>query len=232
MRAPSPSWPPRRHRHLPGSRPGLVGRPARGGRRQPRARPRSTPSTAATSSPRCGSRPACGATGSRAGGCPRDASSSARAMALPGAEAATCCGSARSTRPRGLAYWAGDMACGQRHLRGGAGAGASGSATDPARPWPCSTSSSRGSIAGDIDGAMAAKAAAETIYRELGDDFGAGPRRAVWLPHPPGSRPRSGRPPEASMAELAARAAAIEALDDPWLSGGASPTGASRPSRR
>ena len=68
---------------------------------------------------------------------------------------------------------------------------------------------------GDLEGAVAARREAEAIYRELGDDFGlARIEQSGFLI----LLAKGSEDPEAMMTELEVRAAAAEALTDPWLS--------------
>jgi predicted ATPase/class 3 adenylate cyclase len=152
-----------------------------------------------------------------------------RALALPGADAPTPLRVRALDAAGGLAYWEGDVVVAHavyedqlvlaRRIDDRPGEGLALLNVYFTRQ-----------MVGDVDAALAARSAAEAIYRELGDAFGVARleqadllfllARAVGDPadgHPADGHPADGDP-AMHMAELEARASAAEALPDPWLS--------------
>jgi predicted ATPase len=137
-----------------------------------------------------------------------------RAMALPGAEAETELRVRALDALGGLAYWAGDgLAANALYEEELALARRIGDR--PGTALALLDVFFTREYAGDVDAAMAAKAEAEALYRELGDTFGlARLEESGFLI----LMAKGLATPEVFGAELEERAAAMEALHDPFLS--------------
>jgi hypothetical protein len=136
-----------------------------------------------------------------------------RAMALPGAEAETVLRVRALDAVGGLAYWAGDSleanAIYEEELALARRIG-----DRPGTALGLLNVFFTREYAGDLDGAIAAKAEAEDLYRELGDELGlARLQEAGFLI----LMAKGFAAPEIFVAELHERAAAIEAVGDPYV---------------
>jgi hypothetical protein len=136
-----------------------------------------------------------------------------RAMALPGAEAPTGLRVRALDALGGLAYWAGDgleaNAIYEEELALARSIG-----DRPGMALGLLNVFFTREYAGDIDGAMAAKAEAEDLYRELGDEFGlARLQEAGFLI----LMAKGLASPQEFVGELEARAAELEAHGNPYV---------------
>jgi predicted ATPase/class 3 adenylate cyclase len=137
-----------------------------------------------------------------------------RAMALPGADAPTVLRVRALDALGGLAYWAGDgleaNAIYEQELELARSIG-----DRPGTALALLNVFFTREYAGDIEGAMAAKAEAEELYRELGDDFGlARLQEAGFLT----VMAHGLAAPQEFGAELEERARAVEVLANPYVS--------------
>lgn len=137
-----------------------------------------------------------------------------RAMDLPGADAETELRVRALDALGGLAYWAGDLVAAnaiyEEELELARRIG-----DRPGTALALLDAFFTREYAGDVDGATAAKAEAEDLYRELGDDFGlARLQEAGFLI----LMAKGMATPQAFVADLDERAAALEGLGDPYIS--------------